>query len=125
MMAEMRKPPSSKFRLLRPVKGQVSAKRSPPLSLVKMIDCVVGNAACAKRLKHAAYLEIEVLYHALIGPLRPAIKIDERVTDEPPGFCLISRPLPRPVRRIEVQAQQEGLSSFGVAVDDIDGVVAE
>jgi hypothetical protein len=88
-------------------------------------DGVVGDAVGVKRFKHAANLEIEVLDHALIGPLRPAIKIDERVTDEPPGFGLISRPLPRPVRRIEVQAQQEGLSSFGIAVDDIDGMAAE
>ena len=88
-------------------------------------DCVVDDAASVKRIDHSPNLEIEVLDHALKGPLRTAVKIDEPMAIEPPGLGLISRPLPRPVRSIKVQAQQEGLSGLGVAVDDIDGVVAE
>ena len=41
------------------------------------------------------------------------------------GFRLVAGRFPRPVRRIEMQAEREGLARLRVAVDDVDGAIAE
>ena len=72
--AGMRSPPSSNSVFL-PVNGQVSEKRSPPLSLVKMTIVLLGQAVGVERLQHAADLAVHRLDHALIGLLRAAVEV--------------------------------------------------
>ena len=74
-MAGIRSPPSSSS-VFRPVKGHVSANRSPPLSLVKMTIVFSARPFALQRLQNAADLKIHFLDHALIGLLRAAVEID-------------------------------------------------
>lgn len=74
---------------------------------------------------------IHGLDHLPVGVLGAAIKIKHcaAVGGESAGhalrFRLVSRCFPRPVRCIEVQAKQEGLSGFCVAVDRGYGPLAQ
>jgi hypothetical protein len=58
------------------VNGHVSAKRSPPLSLVDD-DRVLCQIVCVQRLQHTPDLQIHLLDHAPIGLLRPAVEIKQ------------------------------------------------
>ena len=73
----MRKPPSRSSVFL-PVKGHVSAKRSPPLSLVKITMVLSVDAIGMERLKDAADLAIQIFDHAPIGFVRAAVEVGER-----------------------------------------------
>ena len=55
-------PPSSSSVFL-PVNGQVSEKRSPPLSLVKMTMVLSAMPFASQRFQHAADLQVHGLDH--------------------------------------------------------------
>ena len=76
MIDGIRSPPSSSS-VFFPVNGQVSAKRSPPLSLVKMTMVLLVEAVVVERLQHAADLRVHGLDHAAIGLLRAAVVVGE------------------------------------------------
>ena len=123
----MRSPPSSSSVFL-PVNGQVSAKRSPPLSLVKMTIVFSVSPLACERLQHAADLLVHRLDHPLIGcsgcrhPGEKGLRVPQR---QALGFGLVTGGLPRPVRRVEVEAHQERLAGFRVAVHHLDRAAAE
>ena len=75
-MAGIRSPPSSSS-VFRPVKGHVSANRSPPLSLVKMTIVFSARPFAFSASKNAADLKIHFLDHALVSFLRAAVEIDK------------------------------------------------
>ena len=79
-------------------------------------DRVVREAMHPERLDHAADLHVHCLDHPLIGLLRPAVIVPQVRRSEPRRLGLISGRFPRPVRRVEMQAQQERPGRFGVAV---------
>ena len=120
----MRSPPSSKSVFL-PVNGQVSAKRSPPLSLVKMTIVFSVEAVGVESLEHAADLRVHSLDHALIGLLRAAVEVAQARACHPFRFRFVAGPLPWPVRRIEVQADQERLAGLRIRIYRVDRAGAE
>jgi len=73
-MAGMRNPPSSNS-VFFPVKGQVSAKRSPPLSLVKITIVFSVNPFACKRLQYMPNLLVHFFNHSLVCLLRTAVEI--------------------------------------------------
>ena len=86
---------------------------------------VVSHSIGVERLKDAADLAIQIFDHAPIRFLRATVEVCEPTVPETPGFCFVSRPFPRPVRRGEVQAEQEWLAGFGITVHHVDSVAAE
>ena len=106
----MRRPPSSSSVFL-PVNGHVSAKRSPPLSLVKMtivlsVKPFASSASSTRPICASMFLD-----HALIGLLRAAVVVAQvSVARIRARLRLVARRFPRPVRRVEVQAQQKRLA---------------
>ena len=92
-IAGIRRPPSSSSVFL-PVKGQVSAKRSPPLSLVKMTIVSSRDALSSQRLQHAPDLRVHRLDHAAVGLLRAAVPVDQVATAQALGLGLVARALP-------------------------------
>ena len=71
----MRSPPSSSS-VFRPVNGQVSEKRSPPLSLVKMTMVLSVSPSGPQRLEHPPDLVVHRLDHPPIGRLRAAVQME-------------------------------------------------
>ena len=58
-----------------------------------------------------------------VGLLRAAVEVARAAPGEPLRFGFVARRLPRPVRRVEVQAEQKGLLDLRIAVDDLHGAV--
>ena len=88
-------------------------------------DGVAGDAVALDRLQHAADLCVHGGDHAAIGFLRAAVEVDRVLAAQALGLGFVTGRLPRPVRRVEMQAEQEGLAGLGVAVDHLHGVAAE
>src|SRR5690348_9331718 len=70
-------------------------------------DRVLEDAVGTQCLCHTADLKVHALNHALICFLRAAIEIGQPATFKALRFRLVSGSLPRPVRGIEVQAEEE------------------
>jgi hypothetical protein len=75
-------------------------------------DRVVEQPPGAERPHDATDLLVHRLDHPLVGPLRPAVQIEQAAGHraEPLGLGFVAGPFPRPVRRIEVEAQHERLA---------------
>jgi hypothetical protein len=69
-----RMPPSVRS-ILPPTSGQLSEKRSPPLSLVKTTR-VLSSSPLAQRLHHPADAFVHVVDHAAVGVDVAAVQVD-------------------------------------------------
>ena len=78
-----------------------------------------------QRFEHTSDLQIHVFNHVLVGFLRAAIEVIQIAVAQAIRFRLVARRLPGPVWRIEMQAEQEGLARFRVAIHHIYRVAAE
>ena len=118
----MRKPPSKQL-------GFPAGKRpSVGIALATIVageddDRVLRHAVRIERLQYPADLQIHLLDHPLIGALGAAVEMEQAV--EALRLRLVARSLPRPMRRVEMQADEKGLSGLGVFVDDIDGAAPQ
>ena len=66
-----------------------------------------GADIVLKRLQHMAHLNVQSRDHPAISLLRATVPVGEAPAPEAFRFRLIARSLPRPVRRVEVQAEKE------------------
>ena len=111
MIDGIRRPPSSSS-VFRPVNGHVSANRSPPLSLVKMTMVLSVRRLSSSALSTRPICVSMASIISLIGLLRAAVVVHDAAARDAQtfGLRLVARRFPRPVRRVEVQAQEERLT---------------
>ena len=77
------------------------------------------------RCDDTPYLKVEGFDHALIDFLGAAVEVDEAVACKALRFRVVCGRFPRPVRRVEVQAEQKRAAGLRIAVHDIHRVAAE
>jgi hypothetical protein len=98
-------PPSVKS-ILPPTSGQLSEKRSPPLSLVKTIRVLSSQPLCAQRLHHPPYAFVHVVDHAAVSVDVAAVQVEQVGFDFLRQGFVVAR-FPGPVGCGVVQAQEE------------------
>jgi hypothetical protein len=103
-----RMPPSVRS-ILPPTSGQLSLKRSPPLSLVKTTSVSRSTPLRAQRGHQAADAFVHVVDHAAVGVDVAAVQVEQVVFTSSRQRGVVAR-FPGPVRRGVVQAQEEGLA---------------
>ena len=108
-----------------PTSGQLSLKRSPPLSLVKTTSVFVVDAARDQRLHDPADAFVHVADHAAIGVDVAAVQMEQVVLHLVGERGVVAR-LPRPVRRGVVHAEEERRRvGRGDALDEVDGAARD
>src|SRR5262249_24687014 len=80
-------------------------------------DCVVAEPLNVERLQNAADIGVEALHHGHIRFLRAAVAVND--ASYPLRLDLVVRTLPRPMRRGEMQAEQERLLGSRKAMDGL------
>jgi hypothetical protein len=75
-----RMPPSVRS-ILPPTSGQLSLKRSPPLSLVKTTSVSRSRPCRAQRVHHPADAFVHVVDHAAVGVDVAAVQVEQVVLD--------------------------------------------
>ena len=90
-------------------------------------DGVFGQAVGAQGFEDAANLQVHFLDHAPVSLLRAAIKVRQATPGraEPVRLGFIPGRLPRPMRRVEMQAQQKRAAGFRIAIDNVHGAAAQ
>ena len=101
-------PPSVRS-ILPPTSGQLSEKRSPPLSLVKTTSVSSPRPPVVERVEQAADAFVHLADHLLVDADRAAVLVADVGVDLG-ARAAVGAALPRPVRRRVVQAQQERLA---------------
>jgi hypothetical protein len=105
---------------LPPTSGQLSEKRSPPLSLVKTTSVSCATPAVSSAATDAADALVHVLDHAAVGVDVAAMEMEQVVLHLLGERGVVAR-LPRPVRRGVVDAEEERRAAgFGEALDRLD-----
>jgi hypothetical protein len=100
-----RMPPSVRS-ILPPTRGQLSEKRSPPLSLVKTIRVSRSSPPARSSVHQAADAFVHVVDHAAVGVDVAAVQVEQVVLHLLRQRFVVAR-FPGPVRRGVVQAQEE------------------
>jgi hypothetical protein len=106
-----RMPPSVRS-ILPPTSGQLSEKRSPPLSLVKTTRVLSANPWRRSAVHHLPDAFVHVVDHAAVGVDVAAVQVEEVVFHLLRQGFVVAR-FPGPVRRGVVQAQEEGRAGLG------------
>ena len=86
-------------------------------------DGVARGSRGLERFQDAADLQVHLDHHAAIGLNGAGVEAaqsSERLRER-----FIVRTLPGPVRRVEMQADEEGLAIFHIAVNRLDGLFGE
>src|SRR5215471_21049820 len=81
-------------------------------------DRVLRRARRVERPQHTANLQIHLLNHFLVGTLTAAVIMEQAF--EAPRLGFVFRPLPRPMRRSEMQADEKRPAVFDTGLDEID-----
>ena len=89
-----------------------------------MVD-ILGQAVGIESLEHAADLRVHRLDHVLVGLLRATIEVAQVPARQPFRLRFVAGSLPWPVRRIEVEADQERLAGLRIRIYRVDGAGAE
>jgi hypothetical protein len=84
---------------------------------------VLRHAIRVERLQYAANLQIHLLDHAPVSALRAAVKMKQAL--EALRLRLVTRRLPRPVRRVEVQTEEKGLPRLCIRIDHVDRAISQ
>src|SRR5581483_7000707 len=90
-------------------------------------DRILSKAVSVQGFDNSADLNVQILNHPLISFLRAAVEIGEWTATRPQSlrFCLVTRRFPRPVRRVEMQTEQERPPGLRAPIDYVDGPAAE
>jgi hypothetical protein len=86
-------------------------------------DRVPGETANVQSLQNPAYVSVQALHHGDVGFLRAAVTMHEVLYAF--RLHLVVRALPRPMRRGEMEAQQERLLRSGIAFNRLNRPVTE
>src|SRR5439155_18420821 len=86
-------------------------------------DCVVGDPRNFQSLQHTADLQIHLPYHASVSFQRAAVVM--RKSANALRLCFITRRFLWPMRRVEVETDEEGLPGFCIGIDCRNGAVAD